>query len=232
MKRPAIITAILIWGCLLNTVLAAGADYHCLFVRGEWNSADWLIIKEPRFAKLGEWIQETDCIRNRVPENATKDELVGKRADETFTSMILKDKIYEDVEIRSTLSFDDRMAPAIIVRAELDKNKDGSPENRNMCNVVIYDEGINIWLYNHADFVAGKRGWRKAAFSRFKLLSKTQYEVIVTVKKNCLEVRVGDHHLGLTDDAIPAKGYMGICGCEGVNRFYNFSLKELGAAKK
>jgi len=219
---------------MCKNTIAGGADYQCSFARGAWNTNDWLVIKEPRFAKAGEWIQDDHCIRNRVPDDAAKAELIdsGKRANETFTSMILKDRMYGDVEIRSNLSFDDRMAPLIILKAKLGSSINGVPENRDMYNVVIFDKGIRVWQYRHADFIAGKLDWRKAAFSRFKLLPNIKYEVIVTVKKNCIEVKVGNHHLGLTDDAIPAKGYMGICGCEGANRFYNFSLKEIGAVKK
>ena len=126
---------------------AGCADYQCSFARGAWNPGDWLIIKEPRFAKAGEWIQEDNCIRNRVPDDASKADLLdtGKRANETFTTMILKGRMYGDVEIRSKMSFEDRMAPLIVLRAGLGLNADGVAENLDMYNAVIFDEGIRIW---------------------------------------------------------------------------------------
>lgn len=191
------------------------------------------MIKEPRFAEMGAWIQDEDCIHNRVPLDAVPAELIdsGRRADETFTSMILKDRIYGDLEIRSVMSFDDRMAPLIILKAALDSSVDGFPENRDMYNVVVFDKGIRVWRYLHAGFVAGqppnRRAWHEVAFSQFRLLPKTKYEVIVTARKYCIEVKLENHHLGFTDNAMPYVGYVGICGCEGVNRFYDFAIRNL-----
>jgi len=192
------------------------------------------MVKEPRWEKIGEWIQEEGCIRNRVPEGVSAKDLIGKRAKDTFANMVLKDRVFGDCEVRCTMSFDDRMAPSILGRCAVEKNKDGVFENRHMYSVVLFDEGINVWRYSHEAFTATKRGWRKVAFSRFKLLPKTKYELKVTVnvRRKCIEVTVGDHHIGVTDEAMPAGGHVGICGCEGVNRFYDFSVRGIGRKKK
>lgn len=225
-----------VWVCALRAAVAQEGEYRCAFARGGWDPAQWLMVKEPRMEKMGEWIQEDDCIRNRVPDGASDKDLWGKRAKETFANMVLKDRIFRDAEIRCVMSFDDRMAPTILVRCAVEKNKDGIVENRDMHAVVIYDEGINVWRYRHEDFLAAKpgtnQGWRKAVFSRFTLLPKTRYDVTVTMKQSSVEVKVGDHHIGFVDETMAPEGHIGICGCEGVNRFYEFSVKETGAKKK
>ncbi len=207
----------------------APADYHCSFARGGWDPADWLMVKEPRFPRVGAWLQEDACIRNCVPADAAPDDLIetGRRANETFTTMLLKDRLYGDAVMRSTVSFEHRMAPLLILRAGLGAAPDGTPETRDMINVVLFDQGLRVWHYRHADYTAGRPAWRLAAFSRFPLTPNTPYALEVRMKQDCLEARVDDRHLGLTDPTLPARGYVGLCGCEGVTRFYDVSVNAL-----
>ena len=57
-----------------------------------------------------------------------------------------------------------------------------------------------------------------------------QHEIKVTIsptpKGKMLSVFVAGHEFGYIDDSLPNKVCVGITGCEGVNRFYDFAVEK------
>ncbi len=199
--------------------------FYCNFAKGEWNSKEWMLVKSPRWDYFGDWIQGTSYIENKTPKDVTTKELLGTRKHETYTSMVLQKKHKGDITISSTMEFTDQMAPLIVIAPEIGKSKSGFPEYREHYEVVVFDKGINVW---HHYFKNRKPYWKKATYSLFKLLPNTKYKLKVkishTSKGKMLAVIIEDHEMGYLDDSLPDDFYVGITGCEGVNRFYNFSL--------
>ena len=70
----------------------------------------------------------------------------------------------------------------------------------------------------------GKLTYCKAAFATFPLEKDTPYRLEVKKIGKTLTVYVAGHLFGYTDDALPDACYVGITGCEGLNRFYDFSV--------
>lgn len=212
---------------LLSAVfgLYAGEQY-CQFVSGKWNQGDWLMVKSPRWPNIGAWEQESECITNRVPKDATAKELLGKRHPETYTSMVWRAPISGNSTVTVKMSFDDRMAPEIVLAGLLGADKDGYPEYREHWEIVLFDEGLNVW---HHEFKDGKPFWRKAAFVKAAFEPKKVYELsaqlVFTSKVPLLTVTCGEHQFGCMLPTLPAHYSVGITGCEGVNRFYDFRLK-------
>jgi len=214
---------------LLTTSLAPAIGgeptYRGSFDPNGWHSSDWLMVKSPRFDYLGQWLQKADGIENQVPANAAPHELMGSRAGETYTSMVLKDRFRGSATIQATMSFADQMAPLIVIASDLGADQKGRPEYRDHYEIVLWNEGVNVWHHGYAE---GKPSWQLAAYAKFPLKANTRYEASVQLKHEpgvkSLTVRVADHEFGFSDPALPDLFFAGITACEGVNRFYDFSI--------
>jgi hypothetical protein len=144
------------------------------------------------------------------------------RSDIMKTYMVCKEKITGNVTITSTMAFTCKMAPLIVLAPNFRENAKGQKEYAEHFEVVIFNEGVNIWRY----FVTGgKLAFRKAAFANFPLQKDTKYLLEVKKVDKTLTVSVAGHTLGYFEDALPASFYVGITGCEGLNRFYDFTVR-------
>ena len=201
--------------------------YQCDFSKGKWEASEWQIIKSPRWSYIGDWEQHPDHIANKVPKNASEEEMLNKRAGETYTSMILKEKFSQNLTITSTMSFDYRMAPAIVITPGYGKDADDNLEHREHFEIVLFDKGLNVWHHYYTD---GKPYWKKAAFIDADFESKNKYSLSVEIKTDergtTMIVSCEGKTFGFMDDSIPKMFYVGITGCEGVNRFYDFQISK------
>ena len=220
--------------CAVIMVLFAGATalksdpkplFQCSFARGAWDPNDWIMVRSPRWDHPGKWVQADAYIQNETPKDATPQDLLGKRAGETYTSMVLRKKLSPDITVRSTLEFTHQMAPLIVIAPELGRDDQGSPEYREHYEIVIYDKGLNLWYHNFKD---GKPWWKKIAESSFALKPNTRYNLAVTVSKKqhgkMISISVAGHHIGILRESFPDQFHVGITGCEGKNNFYDFQV--------
>jgi hypothetical protein len=218
------------WECRPQTsypAAAAGkAIYGCAFTAGGWRRADWIPAGNPRM-DFGRWVQEDGRIANAVPPSATPKELRGKFAPQTYASMVYREKLTGDMTITSTMDFAERMAPLIVLAPDLADSAGGQKQLGERFEVVIFDEGVNIWRHMLKD---GKLAYRLASFARFPLQSETRYTLEVKKSGKTLTVSVAGHTFGYSDEALPDAFYAGITGCEGLNHFYDFGLRR--AARK
>ncbi|MDD3953036.1 MAG: hypothetical protein PHY82_03870 [Lentisphaeria bacterium] len=205
----------------------SAAEFSCLFSPGGWNKEDWVMVKSPRWDYLGIWEQEADHIRNKVPADATENEMLGKRAGETYTSMLWKEKIsaHKKVVICAEMSFDYQMAPLLVIASEYGKDSGACPEYRQHWEIVLYDKGINVWHHQYAD---GKPSWYKAAALHTAFAPNQKVMMTVTInfagKVPQLEIRADGKTFSYAELQLPKSFFVGLTACEGVNRFYSFSV--------
>ena len=216
----------------LCTLFAAASlsafEFKADFSKDKWNPDDFIMVKGPRWTKVGSWIQEKDHIVQNVPASATELDLYRRMHDEAYVAMCYGKKITlnKQVVCSSTMSFDYRMAPLIVIAPVLGTHKpSGSPEFREHWEVVLYDLGINVWRHMWVD---EKPAWVKYSYLLAPYKPQTRYELKLTItatkKGQMLEVecdgrKFGCHLLGLGKEF-----YLGIIGCEGRNRFYDFKI--------
>lgn len=222
-KCFAVISFVLLFsGCTTTT----GPAFECSFAEGAWNPNDWTLVKSPHWDHFGGWIQKQTHIENHTPAGATAADLLSTRAPETYTSMVLKKQFTGDVAISSTMEFTDQMAPLIVITPGLGKDKKGRAEYREHFEVVIYNKGVNVW---HHYFKDGKPSMEKVAYSNFTLKPNTKYNVKVEITATPggkeLSVTIGDHKFDYIEGSLPDNFYVGITGCEGINRFYDFTVE-------
>jgi len=202
--------------------------YEAKFVKGGWKAEDWDMVRSWRFDYSGKWIQKAQCIENVVPADATKKEMLGKRAGETYTAMLLKKRFKGNCAVTCTMEFDDRMAPGILIAAEPVKNGKGLLELREHFEVILYDDGLNVW---HHFFEEGKQKWRKQhylldvkSFAPNKPYTLTA-KVTFTGKGPFIALIWNNREIGYFEPKMFNGEYrIGLVGCEGVNRFYDFKV--------
>ena len=203
----------------------AHQPFACSFARNAWDPADWIVVKSPRWDHFGQWIQEDSRIVNETPSGAAPAELLQKLAAETYSSMVVKQPYTGNVTISSTMEFADRMAPLLVIAPELGTDANGRAEYREHYEVIIYDKGVNVWHHFYRD---GKPTWKRAAYWQYPLQPNTPYKLQVKISgtpgSKMLTVLVAGHKMGFLDNSLPDVFHVGITGCEGVNRFYDFAV--------
>jgi hypothetical protein len=220
------VMAVLGFVLLISGAAWCGDAYTCRFVAGQWKAEDWTLVKSPQWDRMGEWVQEAEGICNQTPPAATPEELRGKSSPETYSSMVVARPFEGNLTVRTTFTFDDQMAPLIVLAPELGKDAKDRPEYREQFEIVAYDKGINVW---HHTWAEGKQSYKKAAYWNFELKPKTRYVLEVQVNHSgrgpMLVVKLDDREMGYLDTSLPTKCYVGITGCEGLNHFYDFSVR-------
>lgn len=207
------------------SALLTARELNVSFARGAWNTNDWVAVKSPRWDYLHDFVQMDDHIINQTPD-LPDDELFRKHERDVFSSILLRQPFSLGTEISSTMSFDHRMAPLIVLAAPLGADATGRPEFREHFEIVLFDEGLNVWHHRYRD---GKPSWHLAAFLRAPFKPKTKYDLKVSLQKRHgtkqLSVSCGGHVFGYEDDDLPETFQAGVTGCEGRNRFYDFRVK-------
>ncbi len=197
--------------------------FRCRFKPHGWHMGDWLMVRSPRWDYDGEWIQERDHIRNRVPGQWKPEKMVegGPGAAETYTSMVYCKPLEDDFTVTTRMSFDYRMAPLVVLAAE-PVYKGGQREYREHCEVVLFDEGVNVWTHG---FSSAGPHWILAAYWRFPLEANIAHRLQVQRQGAQLKMILGDRRFGCVPAGLPATVFTGITACEGVNRFYEFGIE-------
>ena len=216
--------------------------YEGKFVKGGWQRSDWEMVRSWRFDHDAEFLQLENCIQNKVPEGVSDVELQGKKGSSGYAIMLLKQKFKGNTVITCNMEFDFRMAPGIILAYEPVKHGKDKLELREHYEVILYDDGLNLWhhyfekgLPNSKDPRVIKTGveqkWRKQCYSLEKKFykPKTKYELRVDVRYTSrgpqIEISCGGRVIGCYAPQMPMGEYrIGLVGCEGRNRFYDFKV--------
>lgn len=224
-EKKWILSAVLV--CTLWTGNLFAEELAISFAKGKWDKSKWLEVKSPRWNYLGKMVQKEDHIVNFTPD--LPDEVIFKKYVAKVYSCIAYNKRFsgKKVEISSKMSFDYRMAPLIVIAEDFGKSKDGKhPEMREHFEIVLFDRGLNVW---HHMYKNGKPSWHKAAFMLTPFKNKKVYDVKITMekKKNIMQMTIecDGKTFGYQDEALPEKFYVGLIGCEGRCRFYDFKVK-------
>lgn len=220
---------------VLAVVLATGAlagfkPVDVSFARGKWSPEDFTLVKCARHDYIGSFDQLDDCVANHCPPGASPEEVYRKHKKTVYAAMIHRTKFEMGATVSSTMGWDWLMAPLIVIAEDLGKDAQGRPELREHWEVVIFNQGLNVW---HHFYENGKQRWFKAASmllpenAQFK--ANERYELSVKIsrdsrKNKTMTVTAGGYTLQYVDDTLPERFHAGVIGCEGRNFFYDFKV--------
>ena len=153
--------------------------------------------------------------------------MLNKRVAETYAAMIYKNPLQGNVTVKSVMSFDYRMAPGIVIAEKPGVSTGNYPEFRTHYEVVLFDEGVNVWRHWFKD---GKQVWRKMGYLKASFQPNKLYQLTVklqfTSRGPVISVACGGHEFGFIDEQLSKDFYVGIVASEGFNRFYDFEIEK------
>lgn len=201
--------------------------YQADFSEGQWNRADFLNVKSAIVKTRNDFFQCGKYITNEEPEDVLKARKQKRRDD--YTSLLLNRKLAGACRISSRMSFGNRMAPLIVLGGASGVGADGLPELREHLEIVLFDEGINIWNHSYKD---GKQTWFRTAYIKKPFQPSVIYDLEVSVSftpRGLCQLAVfcdGTELLGCATTVLKPDQpyYAGITGCEGPCRFYDFKV--------
>ena len=224
----------------LSASVAFGEVRRVDFSAGRWNRDDWVEVRHGGWDRGSPIRQMPDCIMNFSDDSWSDEELFNKHQTDVFSSLITRRRYSAPATIASTMSFDHRMAPALVIAGRIEKDSIGRPEFRDMYEIVLFDDGINVWRHRHPDG-AEKSDIMKVAGLRRKYFPRRKYRLEAKIRpiklygsgRAAMEITVscGDDILVFQDDLAPSDFHVGVIGSEGRCRFYGFELPAEGGRK-
>ncbi len=214
------------------------ANYETRFGRDEWNSKDWTFVKSPRWNHIGEWVQEADHIRNRIPEGVGENELITERHSCAYMSMVraIPYDTGKGLTITARMSFSYDQGPQIVLADQMGVDENGYPEYRDHYEVVLYSKGINVWRHTYRE---AQPGWALVGYARFPLEAGTAYDLAVRIEpvrrsengpaqtgRTVMVTVDGQHTFAFHAPEMPDPVYAGVIGYASLNRFYHFSITQ------
>lgn len=182
------------------------------FTKGNWE--DKLIYAYTyRYKNKALFKQEKDHIKN------SKDKT--KENDFENISLFFKEKYGVGTKIETTCSFDSYGAPLICLAEDLVKQKDGTLKFGNYYEIVVYEQGVNVW---DLSYDGKKVSYYKMAGFTFNLSAKKKHKLKVELKNNRLYIEVERHSMQVGVPHSKSEYYWGIDACEGINRFYDIEI--------
>lgn len=183
------------------------------FTKGNWEhffdyAYTW------RFPETPQFIQEENCIvngKNAIRQNGCD-----------CTTILLKELYGQGTKISFTASFESYGAPLLVIANELDWDENGVLRFGNYQEVVLWENGVNVWDFHRVDGEV-KIDWLLR--NDFHLEPEKIHELTVELGKQRLKIWVDGQYCELRVPSLPEKAYLGITACEGINRFYGLTLE-------
>ena len=207
------------------------------FSDGQWNRREFFEVRNDDWDRGAPVVQKPDCIMNANNPSWSDEELFKHHQIDVFSSLVLTNRFRGDVTFSSRMSFDHRMAPALVIAGELGADSQGRLAFRDIYEIVLFDEGLNVWRHRRPN--GGKSEIEKVAYAKHGYKKHTQYELQVVVKRKRshggrlttdVEVSSDGVSVGFRDETVPEVFRIGLIGSEGRCRFYDFRYDDAAAA--
>ncbi len=195
------------------TIFETGSRKKIQFTKGDWE--DRLVhAYTARFQGTAKFVQEETCVRNSANE-ASADGF-------DYISLVSKEKYGSGTCISATCDFEAYGAPLLVFPHALTADENGELRYSDYHEVVLYENGINVWtLYRDGEAIK----YDKVFASKFPVEAAQQHRISVTLLEKGLEIFFRNHHYYVQLSDLPEQVHVGLTACEGINRFYDFTIE-------
>lgn len=193
-----------------------------LFKKDAWQKDLFVVANSYRFQEVPDFEAEADAIVNRKSQTS----ITGYEN----ASLMLKEKQTGNVSVTIDCAFDAWGAPLIVIAEDLAPDKAGFWRYREYYEVVLYEEGVNVWrLCTDAN---DEVTWKKMMSVDFPVSPVEKHTLTVDILEDTLEITADGRKMSLfLSDRFPTY-YLGIDACENINRFYRFAVEKRDADTK
>ena len=160
----------------------------------------------------GVFIREEDCIRNEYKENIR---------DYEYTTAMLKERITVGDSVTVECSFEKRGAPLLVISDEIFM-RGKTPYYGTHFEAVAFEEGLNVW-YNRPSPDGSTKPLITEKLHHESIPTPNHSRVILTIElgESSIKCVMNGVEVIVSHPDIPRTCYLGITGCEGINRFYS-----------
>lgn len=185
---------------------------NIVFTKGNWENF-FEYAYTTRFPFTPKFIQEEDCISNgRNPEMSDGFD---------YTTIMTKEKFGAGTKLWATCSFEKYGAPLITLTDKLKKDENGDLRYDVCYEVVLWENGINVWDM----FIEnGELKWEKALSIDFSLAAGIKHEMHIELMQKGIRIVIGDKDVSVRLENLPENVHIGITGCENINRLYSLKI--------
>lgn len=189
-----------------------------IFSKEKWNKDELFYAYNPASVDRATFRQEDDFIVNGKGNSFCGYEMIP---------LLSKEKCSLGATLETECLFESFGAPLIVVTNDLSKDENGYFVYGKYYEVVAYEEGINIWSVKPAPKGADcPIDATLLATKKFEIKGNTRINIKMQVEKEHIKAWVNGEFLEADALGLPSEFYAGITACEGINKFYSFSIKE------
>ena len=172
-----------------------------------------------------------DCVPAFVEE---EDHIVNRRSDDIATgfenaSLVFKEPFTGDTHISVDCAFDAWGAPLIVLADALETDEKGRYRYREYYEVVLYEEGINVWRLTTDQ--QNTVSWKKLMSVDFPVTACDIHTLTVDIVGESLEIAACGHKMSVLLPDLASRYYIGIDACENINRFYAMEVTPIRKAE-
>ena len=179
------------------------------------DSGDFFYCYSPQAKVRGEFIKGEDYIRNQY---------VDEVSDYEYLTTITEAKYPVGTSLSAECDFDKYGAPLLVISNDL-WEKDGARMFGLHYEVVAFEDGCNVWRIERDDSV--KRGIKPTLMlhDHFKIENEERITLTAKILGDRILVNINGHESEAVCPDLPSEFHVGFTACEGINKFYNFSIE-------
>lgn len=181
---------------------------------------DLIYVYSPACKEFKVFTKEEEYIRNKETD------VYKAPYNYEYVSAVTAKKYPKGTTVEAVCDFESFGAPLVVLSDDI--RREGSRYIYGVhFEVVAYEGGVNVWhITPDPSNVARPIKTSKIAFRKFKIENRERITISVTVEKGKLIVAVNGVELEVEHPDVPDLFHAGFTACEGLNRFYEFKLKD------
>ncbi len=183
------------------------------FTKGNWE--DSLIYGYTyRWDVTPKVIQEEDCVVNAV----------NKEFEQGFEniSLMTKEKYSAGTRITTTCSYEKAAAPLFVI-ADRYYEEDGLFRYGDYLEVVLYENGINVWRMYLKDRTVT---YDLLMSNEFHVSESERHTFSVEMLEDAIRIEMEGRKMLLRIDNMYKDFHVGVNMCEGICKFYDFTIED------
>ncbi len=190
------------------------AKKYINFKKGNWE--DSLIYAHSyRWEETPVVIQEEEYVVNAVNE-ATEQGFDN-------ISLMTREKYGVGTRLTATCSFEKTAAPLFVITDQYYENEDGVLKYGDYLEVVIWKYGLNVWQMYMEDGIVK---WDQLMGIEFPLAEDERHTMSVEILDEAIKMEVEGRVMLLRVPNLNKTYHVGVNMCEGITRFYDFTIED------
>lgn len=151
-----------------------------------------------------------------------------------YISLIEKTKRSGSVTMTARCSFESYGAPLLLISNDIRTDENGKKLYGELFEVVVFEKGCNVWriLPQPYEITVNSKPYRlpitpvSLHTESFEIAGNTLIDLQVEIVSKTLKINVNGRTFDVTIPQLPDEFFVGFTACEGINRFYEFTVDE------